>query len=315
MTKSHFMTWLLSSSIPSIRYLALTRLLELPETDEEVSAAREAIMTSGPAPAIMAKQTHSGRWANEHSYYTPKYISSHWSMLLLTELAVDGSDPRFRQGVEFMLGDTQARLEMMIETIREEENPGWSCFWGNLLRYAVHGGYANDPRTEKIVHFLVRDLQDDSPCIYNSGLPCAWGSARTLWGLAALPPEHHTPEVKAAIQKALVFLLDKYSLEKGDYPTDGKPHAHWGRTNFPLFYQADILFVLRVLAELDALDHPGAQSALDWLVTQRYRNGRWRGTNPYNKRTWVMSADNEDIKRWVSVQAATVMKQARGEVF
>ncbi|MEZ4518816.1 MAG: hypothetical protein R3C44_19030 [Chloroflexota bacterium] len=52
-------------------------------------SAKAALMSEGPVPTIFGKQTEQGDWADEQSYYTPKYVSTHWSMLLLEELAVD----------------------------------------------------------------------------------------------------------------------------------------------------------------------------------------------------------------------------------
>jgi hypothetical protein len=78
--------------------------------------------------------------------------------------------------------------------------------------------------------------------------------------------------------------------------------------NFPLFYQADILFVLRVLAELGALDRPGARPALEWLAARRTANGHWRGTSPFGSRTWPALAGREETSRWVSLQAAAVLE-------
>jgi len=65
-----------------------------------------------------------------------------------------------------------------------------------------------------------------------------------------LPARHRSAQAEAAIQGGLAFLLESHSLLKADYPTSGRVHTLWSRLNFPLLYQADILFVLRVLAEL-----------------------------------------------------------------
>lgn len=69
--------WLLNSSIPTIRYLTLTRLLDRPDDDLAVQAAYQAIQTGGPVAEILTHQTPHGNWANEHSFYTPKYTSTH----------------------------------------------------------------------------------------------------------------------------------------------------------------------------------------------------------------------------------------------
>lgn len=305
-----WIAWLLDSPTPSIRYLTLRDLLEMPEDDQDLRAAWVAMKEYGPIPKMLDQQSEEGHWVGEHSYYTPKYISTHWSLMLLSELAVDGSDPRFRRGVAYMLDATQDRLG---ERLGEREH-GLECFYGNLLRYALHAAYLDDPRVEEIVEYLVRAATlTQWRCEHQNELSCVWGAARALWGLAALPPGYRTAEIGAAINQALEWTLGAHHLVEADYPTPkGKIHALWSRMNFPLFYQADILFVLRVLAELGALDHPTAVAAIDWLRARRNKNGRWRGSNPYRQRTWAaLSQDKEDTNRWVTLQAALVLQRAK----
>ncbi len=298
--------WLLESPSPSIRYLTLRQLLDRPETDRDVEVAQAAIMTGGPGPAILTQQTPAGNWAGEHGYYTPKYTSTHWSMLLMAELAADGADPRLQRGVEFMLQDTLAWLTRALE----QNEHGLACFWGNLLRYALHCGRGDDPRTQDITHYLIHEaLGSCWRCKHNNELPCIWGCARALWGLAAIPAGERTAQMEAAIENGLAFILDAFDLVAADYPTPGKIHTLWQRLNFPLFYQVDILFVLRLLAELGALDHPRAQQALDWLRDRRTKAGRWRGASPYRSRTWPLG-EQDDTHRWVSLQAAVVLQAA-----
>jgi hypothetical protein len=298
--------WLLSAATPSIRYLTLRRLLDRPEDDADVRAARREMAESGPIAAILARQTERGNWAGERSYYTPKYTSTHWSMTLLAELAADPADERLRRGAEFMLADTEARLH--------EGGHGWVCFWGNVLRYVLHAGFSDDPRVAHLTRRVVRDATEAGwRCRYNAELPCAWGAARALWGLAALPAERRSPEVAAtgvaaAIASGLALLLGGDRLVRSDYPTPGKAHEIWDHINFPLFYQADILFVLRVVVELGALDHPGAKPGLDWLAARRRTEGMWRGTSPF--RTPRGLWDLEEIDRWVTLHAAIVLAAA-----
>jgi len=301
MNDPHFIPWLLAAATPSIRYLTLRRLLGRPEDDADVRAARSEMAASGPIPAILARQTGRGNWANERNYYSPKYTSTHWSMTLLAELAADPADERLRRGAEFMLADTEAEAR--------KEGHGWVCFWGNLLRYALYCGFTDDPRTARLIDRVVRDATEAGwRCRHNDELPCAWGAARALWGLAALPMERRSPEVAAASASGLALLLEENRLPRADYPTPGKVHEMWGNVNFPLFYQADTLFVLRVAAELSALDHPGARPALDRLAARRRADGTWRGTSPF--RTPRGLWDQEETDRWVTLHAAIVLDAA-----
>ncbi len=292
--------WLLSAKTPSIRYLTARDLLCLSDNDSYMNLARQAIMSDGSIPAIFAKQTKSGQWANEHSYYTPKYVSTHWSLTLLTELAVHQDDMRFQRGVDYMLSTT----------IRD--NLKIACFRGNLLRYALYARRDDDPRVQTIVDDVVKDITGYCQCQHNGGYSCAWGVVRALWGLAALPDIQARVDIQAVIDQALHFLLDSFSLTEANYPIpdNGKVHPMWFKLNFPLFYQVDILFTLRVLAELDALKHPNVAPALDWLEAQRLPDGRWRGSSPFRQRTWRTLGDSEETDRWVSLQSAVILQRA-----
>jgi hypothetical protein len=131
--------------------------------------------------------------------------------------------------------------------------------------------------------------------------------------LAAYPTADRNPELNGAIEQGITFLLDMFDLVRANYPTpdNGKIHPLWFKLNFPLFYQADILFTLRTLADLNALDHPGAQAALDWLENRRGATGRWQGSSPFRRRTWPELGGREETDRWVSLQAALILQKAR----
>ena len=308
-----FISWLMDSPTPSIRFLTLRHLLGRGEDDADVITAREAINNSGAIPRILKKQTADGNWENDPGWYGPKYKGTHWSMMLLPELAADPADPRLKRGVDFMLDITSTNYmleDRFDKSVPSPDQFGFTCFWGNLLRYTVYFGAADDPRVEPIVAYLVRNLDEGGcHCHINDYLPCAWGAVRSLWGLAALL--NKSDAVNAVIEKTVAFLLDyRYPLVQGAYPAKNKPSPMWTKLNFPLFYQADVLFTLRVLGELGALGQIGAQPALDWLEGQRQPDGHWHGVNPMGARTWSLSADKQDIHRWVSLHAAIVLRQA-----
>jgi len=304
-------TWLLDAATPSIRYLTRRLLLDASETDDDVIAARRDIHAVGPVPAILAPQTEEGHWAGERSYYTPKYTSTHWSMLLLTELAADGSDVALRRGAEFMLTATSGE----VKEAHEGRERGLACFWGNLLRYVVHCGYARDPRVGPVVAYLRREAGSSGwRCRYNGDLPCAWGVARALWGLAAWLQQAGAAGIRAdgeaVVESGLTFLLTEHQLVDARYPTRGRRHPMWFDLNFPLFYQADLLFVLRVLADLNAPGRPGAQAALEGLAAKREPDGRWAGARPVRARTYAALGDAEETDRWASLHAASVLRRA-----
>src|SRR3989454_1071155 len=138
------------------------------------------------------------------------------------------------------------------------------------------------PSGEPIVERLVQDSKKfDAACWINGDQPCAWGYARLIWGLAALPAGARTREVARTIRRGVEFLLS-YRVERGKYPTDTEPSYLWRQVSFPLFYQADVLFVLRALDAAGAIDDDRVQPAIAWLLSRQDPRGRWAGRAPYN---------------------------------
>ena len=215
--------------------------------------------------------------------------------------------PGVQRGAEFMLSATQGEVEQHLQ----ENTQKYICFYGNLLRYTIHAGRLEDPRVARVVDYMNQDTTlFGFRCPWNSDLPCAWGAVRVLCG--DWPPYRPLPARTGRsgdpLLPGLDFLLEGGSLVKADYPTHGKIHPLWFRLNFPLFYSADILFTLRLLKELDALDHPHAREALDWLRARRNAAGIWRGASSYRRRTWPGLLGPDDQHRWVTLQALTILK-------
>lgn len=295
--------WLLESQTPSISYFTLTQIKGLPEDTPEVSTARRSIASSPPVSKILEAQRPEGYWVYSKHVYSPKYRSSHWSMLLLTELGLEPENEFLQKGADFMLARIQ---EDMPQYLRRKE-AGFGCFWGNWLRYQLYCRREKDQFTEQVISFVCEDLERGGQCRYNSNLRCAWSVVRGLYGLALIPERLRDVKVKAAIQAGIRFLLEDYDLQRANYPADHKTHPLWERLSFPLFYHADRLLVLRVLKELNALDHPNAQKPLEWLLEKQTDSGIWRGGSPLSDRTRPFMTKPDGVERWITLHALEVL--------
>lgn len=296
---SDVIPWLLEDSDPSVRYWTLTRLLDRPAHDPVVAETRRMIMERGSAAAILSHYAGHGRWTGERGYYTPKYTATHWQLLLLAELAADGEDERIA-----------AACRRMVDEVGQEKRAAiLPCFHGNLIGYLHALGHAEDERVREFEAELAQvGTAGKWRCKHNGDLPCAWGAARALWGLGRIPPGERSDAVNEAIESGVRF-LGRFDLRAGDYPTDGVRHKLWDRLNFPLFYQADVLFVLRALADLGRVsEKPVFRRALRWLEEQRREDERWDGASPYESRTWVPLEESHRPSKWVTWQALSVIK-------
>ena len=296
--------WLLERSDPAVRSLTLRQLLDRSSRDADVREAQQRAMSSPPISTLLKRQRAEGAWPGPNMY-APKYQGTHWSNLLLVEYGADPGDPRVKRAARRVLEDLQDPEKNGVGWVFAEDH-GVSCFVGNVVRYLAVAGYGNDERVEPLVQRLVRDSKKyDAACVINGNNPCAWGYARLVWGLAALPDSARTREVERTLRRGVEFILS-YKLERGRYPTATEPSYLWRQLSFPLFYQADVLFVLRAIDAAGELEDPRAQPAIAWLLSRQDERGRWAGRAPYADRM----ASRVDASKWVTLQVLTLLKHA-----
>lgn len=298
------MPWLLEKSDPAVRALTLRQLLDRGPRDNDLRETQQRAMSSPPISTLLKRQRPDGSWPGP-TMYAPKYQGTHWSNLLLIEYGADPGDPRVRRAARRVLEDLGDSEKSGMGWVFEQDH-GVSCFVGNVVRYVAAAGYGADARLEPLVQRLVRDSKKyDAACVINGDDPCAWGYARLIWGLAALPEGARTREVERTLRRGVEFLLS-YKLERGRYPTATEPSYLWRQLSFPLFYQADVLFVLRAIDAAGELDDPRAQPAIAWLLARQDERGRWAARAPYADRM----ASRVDASKWVTLQVLTLLKHA-----
>ena len=135
--------WLLEEDQPSVRYLALTELLDKPQKDPEVKAAKKNIMKKGWAKDILDKQEVGGYWIKETNLYQPKYISTNWMLLILSDLGLTRDEPRIDKA-----------CQMWIKDFAKDDGGfdngggkfGHLCITGNTARALVKFGYGDHPK-------------------------------------------------------------------------------------------------------------------------------------------------------------------------
>jgi hypothetical protein len=300
---SDVISWLMERDAPSVRYWTLVKLLDRRKDEDEVIEARRAIMEGGPAVEILSHYAGDGRWEGERGYYTPKYKSTHWQLLLLAELAADGAPGG---------GDDRiaAACQRMIEELGSvERTKVWPCFHGNLIGYLHALGHAGDERVRAFEAELARaGAAGKWCCDLNGDLPCAWGAARALWGFGQMPADERDDAVQEAIESGVRF-LGRFKLREGNYPSEGARHKMWDQLNFPLFYQSDVLFTLRALTDVGQVGaRPTFRKAVEWLVDRAESGWRWNGAIPYNSRMWTSLEKRRRPSKWITWQALYVIK-------
>jgi hypothetical protein len=302
--------WLLEDDNPSVRYHALRTLMELPEDDRQVVAARRAIMETGPVPAILTAQHPEGYWVKPGTGYSPKYQGTIWQLIFLGHLAADGSDERVARACEYVL--THSTAGNGAFSVTGAPSVAIDCLNGNLICAFYRLGWGHDERVQQAVRQLCAAVsQRHFECAANGKLSCAWGAVKALLAFAAMPPEERTGDVKAAIEETAAFLLSR-NLAVADYPCSEHVSSTWQKFYFPTTYSSNVLEALHALSGLGYGARPALRDAIRLVLSKQDRQGRWKMESTLSGKMWVDIEAKGKPSKWVTLQAVQALKHVFG---
>ncbi len=268
--------WLLEPEQPVARYYTLTALLDRKEDDPDVREARSEILKKGWAQEILADQKPRGNWEAIEDLYRPKYTSTNWRMIVLSDFPLTYRDDlRLERGCQLFfehkqwLGDEEA-FEKGAEL----------CVSGNLARVLTKFGYGDDPRVQRVVKWLVNTQKEDGGwhCFpSDKGTLDCW---EALAAFAAIPKSKRSKGVQNSIERGAEFYLER-ELHK-----EGQTYAPWQRFHYPVHYYYDLLVGMDVLTSLGYGGDKRLGFAIDLLKKKRLSDG-----------TWMIDAIHPDIAR------------------
>ena len=268
MKSNSVINWLLQENQPSIRYLTLTRLLDRPETDSEVKSARKAIKETGWAGEILAMQSPAGWWVDGKNLYQPKYTSTNWMLLILSDLGVTKEDPRIAMACELWI-KRFARKDGGFET---GGTKGHLCITGNTARALVNFGYSEHPKVRRAFQWFVKNqakLGGWSCWNFGGRSGRNLDSWEPLSAFAVYPRQKWTRSMKLAVEKGAEFFLQRELHKQGDH------YEPWYRFHYPVHYYYDILVGLDFMTALGYGDDKRMGHAIEVLKKKRRPDGKW----------------------------------------
>ncbi len=297
--------WLLEESNPSVRYFTLLWLLDRPENDAEVLAASQAIARSAPVLKVLRQQRPGGYWGPKPHPHT----GMRGRLVLLSFLGYRGDEAIRRSMREYM--DCCISEDGAYTLAYKEQNVRLPCHAAGLLRLMLWFGFADDPRSRKMLNWLLSVQQPDGvwSCVSKvRPFPCLWATADVLRALRDLPAGWVTPQVEqarnCAVELFLKMGLSRYGKEK--------PSPSWFKFGFPLQWDTDILEVLELIAPYTVPDEPRIQEGLSFVLAKQDSQGRWPLEKYPKGGNWMQKiVDFEEIgqpSKWVTLHALRMMK-------
>lgn len=265
--------WLLRSTDPSVRYLALTEVLGKAERSAELRALRKEIPEGPRVRALLSGQRTDGGFG---VHWYKKWAGATWRLVSAVELGVPTDSKVARRAANHVLLELPWSRSEPHE-VRERFRLHASVI-GNPLGVCARLGMAEDPRVRRLAHSLVRWQWPDGGWNCDSSEDARhssfYESLAALWGLNEYLRASNDDTVRTAVDRAAELFL-RHRLFRSCHG-DAVIDPRWTQLHYPVYWHYDILQALRVLGRAGKLGDPRTKEALDLIESKRDPGGTWR---------------------------------------
>jgi hypothetical protein len=302
--------WLMEGD-PAIRWQVMRDLLGEPEGIWQ--AERRRTLESGWGARFLTYQDADGIWGG--GIYSPKWTSSTYTLLTLTELGLPPDYEPSRRGTRLVLDQQLGQFHdsSFSRKLTEEDR----CIAGMELQLAVYFGLG-DERVEALVGSLLADRMPDG----------GWNCRRRPWRKDSYSNPHHSSfhttlnvlaglreyiehngprsaEAVAAEQDALELLLQHHlyrSSRSGE-----EINRQFSLITHPYRWHYDVLRGLEYFARVKALRDERLQDPIELLKGKRRADGTWPNQYKYGGKVFF-NMEKGSASRWNTLRALRVLR-------
>ncbi len=295
--------WLLEGD-PAIRWQTMRDVFDAPapETERE----RERVAKEGWGRRLLDLQDPEGTWAN--AVYSPKWISTTYTLLLLRHLGLAPGNPAALRGCE-RLWDRPGVEDGIVLPLSTSARD--TCVAGMFVALAVYFGYEN-PQIDGMIDWTVGQQMSDGGwnCrVLRSG--AVHGSYHTsitvLEMLAELQANgYEDPRLEEAAVRGREFFLAHHLYKS--HRTGEVSHRAYTMFSFPPRWHYDVLRGLDYFQSVAAPWDERAHDAVELLRSKQRRDGRWPVQNKHAGRVWFDMETGRNPSRWNTLRALRVLR-------
>lgn len=298
--------WLLQGD-PAIRWQALRDLVGAP--DRTLERERGKIAREGWGARLLARQGSEGTWGG--GLYSPKWISTTYTMLLLRDLGLPSYNRQARKACALLL-DQGLRRDGGIDygTWAEWTRRGETCVTGIVLSILSHFEYDDDRLDTVARHLLEQQMPDGGwNCRRRAGATHAsvHTTISVLEGLRLYEVHRgsRAREMRAAQRRGREFLL-RHRLFRS-HRTGNVIKPEFTRFSFPPRWHYDILRALDHFQAVGAPRDPRLAESIDIVRKRRGEDGRWPLQHSYPGKTYFELERVGAPSRWNTLRALRVL--------
>lgn len=293
--------WLLEGD-SSIRWQTMRDLMD--ESAAAVGAERARVATEGWGATLLSLQGDDGQWGG--GPYSPKWISTTYTLLLLRHLGIDPADARVREAIARVHDGVR-----MTKTKPFFSYTGETCITGMAL--ALSSYFRSPAGTEGQVDHLLDQQREDG------GWNCDTASKRSSFNTTISVLEgllEHERNGGSTRTEEPRGHGEEYLLKRGMFRSlsTGEPvNKRWMLFSFPPRWYYDVLRGLDYLREAGSSPDERAEDAISLVESKRDGEGRWPLQNPHRGREhFQMEEGAGKPSRWNTLRALRVLRWYRG---
>ena len=296
--------WLLASDV-SIQYQVHRDLLDIDRPD-----LRRRIALEGWGKAFLSSKQGKKHWGQ--AFYQPKWISSHYTLLDLKNLAIEPGTPIIQETLQIILQEEKGP-DGGVRPIGSTQQSD-VCINGMFLNYATYF-QVDKQALHSVVDFLLsQHMQDGGFNCQSNRKGCVHSSLHStisvLEGIQEYFRNGYTYRLAELLSAAeasreFIWIHRLYKSDKTGIVIDPKMTM----LSFPSRWRYDILRALDYFQYANILWDPRMQDAIDLLLKKRNQAGFW----PLQcKHPGLTHFDMEPIgkaSRWNTLRALRVLKK------
>ena len=244
------------------------------ENYDEANLIKSKISKSNFAKTIIEKQNSiTSLWGE--GVYSPKYISTHYTLLTLCELEVDLSEKRYLKAIDIML-DTMWKPEGKINKYRHQD----LCVVAMMIRICSQARIY-DSRLFEMIDYVINHKMIDGgfncrwekqPSPKQSSLHSTLSVMEAFENLFNKGYDYRLEELSSICKSCAEYILTKKMYKS--VRTNEIIHSEMLKFPFPYGWKYDILRAFYVMANLDIDYDERMEDGLNFILTRLDNFGR-----------------------------------------
>lgn len=295
--------WLLQGDV-AIQYQVYRDLLgtEKPEL-------RQRIAREGWGAHFLSCRHPEGHWGQR--FYQPKWISTHYTVLDLKNLAIAPDNEPIRQSIRQVIHKLKGPDGGILPIGNKQKCD--VCVNGMFLNYAAYF-LSEEADLMSIVDFLLAEQMKDGGFNCNSNtIGAVHSSLHTtisvvegIWEYGRNGYRYRLAELQEAARQSQEFMLQHW-LFRSDH-TGAIIDKKMLMLSYPSRWRYDILRALDYFQMAGAPYDPRLQDALDILMSKRRQDGTWPVQARHAGQTHFEMEQTGHASRWNTLRALRVLK-------